>query len=97
LLCEDACSAARGIQLISNDPRWQVTQWCQEHQYAHLQASAREDIGVRVAVEAIAALALETKAIREERLKTYSRSSSSHNFVDFDGDHHKEASSKSCC
>lgn len=61
----------------------QVTKWCQGYQYAHLQTSAREDIGVAVAVQAIAKLALETKALREERLRSYSRSSASHRYVDF--------------
>lgn len=75
----------------------QVTKWCQGYQYAHLQTSAREDIGVAVAVQAIAKLALETKALREERLRSYSRSSASHRYVDFNSIPPREMPQKSCC
>jgi hypothetical protein len=75
----------------------QVTKWCQGYQYAHLQTSAREDIGVAVAVQAIAKLALETKALREERLRSYSKSSSSHRYVDFNSVPQREMPPKSCC
>lgn len=75
----------------------QIAAWCEEREYPLLKTSAKEDIGVKVAVEAIAALALESKAIRAERLSESGKAAALFkDTVDF-SKNHKEPARGSCC
>jgi Ras-related protein Rab-7A len=52
-----------------------VLHWCREHAYGHIEASAKDDIGVEAAMQAIAALALDQFRSNPAGLSPLDRSS----------------------
>jgi GTPase SAR1 family protein len=79
-----------------------VLQYCQSHRYAHVEASAKDGIGIDAAVRTVVMLALENMRTRQRQLRARQRSTSGVSGsrtvqLDAKGFDQYDARKKQCC